>query len=77
MTTEKGLPKIDSIEIIPWRNDFVFISVASLGKKNPFLIGLLYFVVEFLFMYVIGLLTGQFHGKMDLHPCTRVFLITF
>ncbi len=64
----------ESIEIIPWKNDFILAAIANIGKRNPLLIGLIYFFIEFVLMYLIGYITGQFYGKNGLAPMYSKFL---
>jgi hypothetical protein len=58
----------ESPVMVPYRTDYLFRLVSIVARKSPFLSGALYFLVEFVGVYTIGLLTGQFNGKNGLPP---------
>lgn len=63
-----GKGPVRSQSVVPWKTDVLFRLISLVARGNPLLTGIVYFVVEFVLTYIIGLLTGQLHGKNGLAP---------
>lgn len=71
--TDMGSTGRPKVTFLPYRTDVLYRAITYAGKGNPLLTGFVYFVVEFMGVYAIGLITGQFFGKNNLPPMyTRV-----
>jgi hypothetical protein len=55
-------------EIIPYRNDILFLCFKAITNNRPWLMGIYYFLISFAGVYLVGLFTGQLHGKNGLLP---------
>lgn len=55
-------------EFIPYRTDVVFRAFNKVARNNPLYAALLCFLVSFVGLYLVGILTGQFYGKNGVSP---------
>ncbi|MFZ4439105.1 MAG: hypothetical protein ACOYOS_11800, partial [Syntrophales bacterium] len=55
-------------EIVPYRNDILFLCCKVITNKRPWLMSIFYFLISFVGVYLVGLFTGQLHGKNGLLP---------
>lgn len=55
--------------INPYRTDFIYKLLGrKLAREKPLFAGLIYFLVSYAGVYILGALTGQLHGKNGLGP---------
>ncbi|MBN2395727.1 MAG: hypothetical protein JXC36_04600 [Candidatus Atribacteria bacterium] len=60
--------KFTKISFCPYKTDYLYKTIAYFSKNNPVYTGLIYFLISYVPLYIIGYLTGQLHGKNGLLP---------
>jgi len=61
-------------EFKPYKTDIVFQGLSAIAGRNPVMISLIYFLLSYVFLQLIGLSTGQFYGKNGAPPMYTVFV---
>lgn len=65
--TREGLEK-QRFLLSPSRTDFLFRALTSVVRPHPVVVGISYFFISFVMVYIIGFVTGQLDGKNGLAP---------
>ncbi len=57
-----------------FKTDFIYRVLYRWGEGNPFKTAFIYFTTSFILLYLLGMITGQFHGKNGLAPMYKYTL---